>query len=285
MSEFARVAGDVDYRLELIQSSERIRERQASLLHNVFPNAHQYTVEYLRWEYDENPFGGVVGFDAYSGDELCAHYATQPLEAILFGKPSRGLLSFNTATDPAHQGRGLFTRLARETYRYAAEAGYEFVIGVANANSTPGFITKLGFQLVCPLDVRVGIGNPASLHMTNCDFQRVWSVTTRRWRLQNPKASYKQRGGRVSCDAGIPFLEVALTDRGWAPDLPVSRSRLRPATLWIGLPSERWYGVSIPLPRALRPSPLNFIFLDLTGNARQLDPTRVVFSAIDFDAY
>jgi hypothetical protein len=31
--------------------------------------------------------------------------------------------------------------------------------------------------------------------------------------------------------------------------------------------------------------PLNLIFLDLTGRGRRLDPERVKFDALDFDAY
>ena len=34
----------------------------------------------------------------------------------------------------------------------AYERGYKFIIGVANANSTPGFVNNLEFQLVRSLD-------------------------------------------------------------------------------------------------------------------------------------
>ena len=40
------------------------------------------------------------------------------------------------------------------------------MIGVANANSTHGFLKKLGFYQVAPLEVKVGMGNP----FKNVDF-------------------------------------------------------------------------------------------------------------------
>src|SRR5215467_4083405 len=82
-------------------------------------------LSYLQWLYRDNPCGHVVGFNAYAGDELAAHYATIPVEATLDGAPARGLLSLNTATHPTHQGKGLFTRLAERTYARASELGYE----------------------------------------------------------------------------------------------------------------------------------------------------------------
>jgi hypothetical protein len=35
----------------------------------------------------------------------------------------------------------------------------------------------------------------------------------------------------------------------------------------------------------LRPAPLNFVFKDLTGRARRIDPGRLRYAALDFDPY
>jgi hypothetical protein len=35
----------------------------------------------------------------------------------------------------------------------------------------------------------------------------------------------------------------------------------------------------------LRPAPLNFVFRDLSGRERRIDPARLRYSALDFDAY
>jgi GNAT superfamily N-acetyltransferase len=115
----------------------------STLLSDVFGKPELFTKEYLQWQYADNPDGTIVGFNAYQGETLAAHYVTQPMEAVINGVKRRGLLSLNTATHPQHQGKGLFVKLADRTYTYAAEHGYDFVIGVANQNSVHGFTKKL----------------------------------------------------------------------------------------------------------------------------------------------
>src|SRR5690606_25399305 len=51
--------------------------------------------------------------------------------------------SGDTMTHKKHQGKGLFTQLARMTFELAAHKGAEFVYGWPNKNSYPGFINKL----------------------------------------------------------------------------------------------------------------------------------------------
>ena len=55
--------------------------------------------------------------------------------------------------------------------------------------------------------------------------------------------------------------------------------------IWIGLdPAMRWGGAAyLNIPLRFRPSPLNLIFKDLTGQGRVLDPARMRFDAMDFD--
>ncbi|MDE2481580.1 MAG: GNAT family N-acetyltransferase [bacterium] len=275
------------YRLERIVANRETLHRDAALLRAVFPHATHYTDDFLAWEYADNPDGPVVGYDAYRDGELCAHYATQPLTATLFGRSVRGLLSFNTATHPDHQGHGLFTTLARRTFDDAAREGYEFVVGVANQNSTPGFTRKLGFQLVGPLEVFVGLGAPHSGVGDGVDFARTWSTESRGWRLASPRTRYVLAGGRLACATDTPLIKALLTAGPWdGPQASTSFLLSHPFSVWMGAaPSLSWRGISLPLPKRLRPSPLNLIFLDLTGAGRTLDSKRVIFDAIDFDAY
>ena len=149
------------------------------------------TIEFLDWQYNQNPRGKAVGFNAYYEGRLAAHYVAIPVIANLFGRPTRGLLSINTRTDTDHQGQGLFTRLARETYDHARDIGCEFVIGVANDNSVHGFTKKLGFQ-------RVGLmqtyfcTDPSGLQAP-FDYETAWDVDALRWRLSNPTKRYSVR--------------------------------------------------------------------------------------------
>lgn len=80
-------------------------------------------MEVLHWQYKDNPDGPAVGFNAWHGEELAGHYVTIPLKAMVNGTVEKGLLSLNTATHPAHHGKGLLTKLAKTTYALAAEKG------------------------------------------------------------------------------------------------------------------------------------------------------------------
>src|SRR5688572_23378942 len=87
----------------------------AKLLRATFPGVPKFTERFLQWQYRSNPDGPIVGFSAWRGEELAAHYVVQPLAAAVDGRPERGVLSLNTATHPDHQGRRLFTTLAART--------------------------------------------------------------------------------------------------------------------------------------------------------------------------
>jgi len=266
------------------------------LLRVTFPEASHLDADYLDWCYRANPAGAAIGRNAYEGESLAAHYVTVPLRARVFGREETGVLSLHTATHPEHQGKGLFTRLAEATYRDAAAAGHGFVVGVANAASTPGFVRKLGFQLVRPLDVRVGFG-PAPLGdagSARFSFERLWDEEALRWRLACPARSYRRAssGARTIVYAPTGRLGVWAELASFARDVaaPAALAPLglaNPLRLWMGLDASRaWRGAPwTTLPGSFRPSPLNLIFRDLRGEGRTLDPAMVRFAALDFDAY
>jgi hypothetical protein len=263
----------------------------AALLNVVFPQSDVLNEAYLKWEYADNPAGKIVGFNAFEGDEIAAHYVTQPVVANLFGRETKGLLSLNTATHPNHQGKKLFITLADMTYKYGAENGYEFVFGVANANSTPGFLNKLGFQHVAPLQAKVGIGKIKIVRTAKeyC-FERLWPRELLEWRMKNPYHQYKISGSNIYAPTGKYGIKAIMGD--FKNELlsnfkSHSLSSINPMKLWMGIdPRIAWKGsMYYEIPQKMRPSPLNLIFKDLTDENRKLDANAVKFRAIDFDAY
>jgi GNAT superfamily N-acetyltransferase len=280
-----------DYELRPITVEDQDIEEMAALLRVVFPDADHFSAEGVRWQYRDNPDGRVVGMNAWSGGVLAAHYATVPVVARVNGTEERGLLSLNTATHPVHQGKGLFTKLARATYELGAGSGHGFVVGVANANSTHGFINKLGFQLVGPLKAMIGLGPLPIPRTTDLAFERLWSPAARTWRLAHPSYAY----GWLPHDDHITLYSkrsqfgarYVLAEQAWNAAPPtVSREASRPlAHVWIGLdPGMDFRGRPyFNVPMRFRPSPLNLIFKDLTGRDRRLDSGSVRFQAMDFD--
>ena len=198
----------MSYRIEWCNDYTKERLKQlVGLMNASFPDC-KFKEEYYKWQYMENPNGRVVSFNAYAEDgQLAAHYAAIPIKMILDGKEELGLLSLNTATHPNHQGKRLFTTLADKTYEKAAELGYKFVIGVANANSTHGFLKYLGFYLVAPLEFKVGIGDIFK-YADHIDKNRVYYDTdSLKWRLNNPEFKYSYGGHSIYGNRKEPLYE------------------------------------------------------------------------------
>lgn len=248
--------------------------------------AAKFTPEFLKWQYLDNPQGKVVSFNAWSEEgEMAGHYATIPIRMMLDGKAVKGLLSLNTATHPNHQGKGLFTKLASATYKYAEENGYKFVIGVANANSTHGFLKKLEFYLVSPLEVKVGIGNPFAGIKTVEKNHCIYDQETLKWRLACPSYSYSVKDNCIWGDREEPCFKtcvapVPTTTNIDALGLKKSSSLFG---LFVGL-GVKPSGIYVNLPKFIKRSPFNLIFRDLTnGELPTLTPENVVFTLMDYD--
>jgi hypothetical protein len=258
----------------------------ADLLSSVFTGTKKFTVDFLNWQYCGNPTGKVVGFDAFYNNKLVAHYVTIPVLYSVDGIKTKGLLSLNTATHPEHQGKGLFTKLADKTYTLAKELGFEFVIGVANQNSTPGFLKKLNFILLSPLEVKIGLGN-LDLENEKIKYRMsaVWDIDSIRWRLHNPSALYFRKNGGLYSSSGKPMISVLLSQEKHieAQILPNKGVQLK---VWIGLAEHlRKSGIYFSVPGSLKPSPLNLIFKPLTSKFPSVSKKDIYFSLLDFDAY
>ena len=289
------------------------------LLREVFPDDTKFrTLEYLLWLYLKSPAGEVI--DANIDDSIgrLGHYAVVPQKWRVCGTETSVALSLNTAVSERARGQGLFTRLAEETYEVAVGRGVQFVVGVANANSTPGFAGKLRFRVLGPLEVRVFLGwsfhrvNEVSIDQLD-EFagllettdsakrlsltQRKWTVKELRWRLANPEANYKVATvdgslvvSTMSTVAGLRVSVILKVFPRPGKELvqlggiarSIARSDRSIGSIYAGSNS----GISmrgVKLPMRFRPSPLNFIVRDLTGADRELRPD--VFEFLDFDAY
>jgi hypothetical protein len=264
----------------------------ARLLKKVFPKSGNFTEAYVNWEYTQNPAGNILGFNAWAGEDLAAHYVTQPMFANMEGKTVKGLLSLNTATHPSHQGKKLFTTLAEKTYEKAAAEGFEFVVGVANANSTPGFINKLGFVNIGGLHAKIGTGRIFRCEKkTDAGYERHWDRKSLTWRLANPNVCYSIIGNTVYGPTGTLGIKAIMGEfgpeiTGTHKDLTTGMG-LNPLRLWMGIdPDIDWEKSRYrDIPERFRPSPLNLIYKDLTGIRPAPSRETLRFRAIDFDAY
>lgn len=272
----------MDYRIEQVKVNEVSLEEVLQLMRLAFERrAEKFNLEYMRWLYADNPVGNIVGFNAYFGDMLAAHYVTMPIYMNIDGKKTLGVLSLNTATHPEHRGKRLFTILAEKTYEYAAENGYKFVIGVANAQSTHGFLKHLKFKLIGPLTFKVGIGQEI-YQRTDYTYTRYWDKEIIDWRLKNPSMEYYKNGKIIVSPIKPGFKKLVYNDK----DGLVSLNKLygRPFNLYIGYGADLGKGVYCGVPKFIEHSPFNLIFKDLTdGTLPEVTKENILFELIDFD--
>lgn len=265
-----------------------------------FPDAGHLSDPYLRWLYRDNPAGAVVGTDAWDGPRLAAHYACIPAAARLGGRDRTVLLSLNTATHPDYQGRGLFTRLAETTYEAGARDGHALVYGVANANSTPGFLRKLGFCFAGRLDARLGTGRIDARASGAGDdaagdatFARRWPATELAWRVANPARGWRHgrlRDGTLAAWTSTGTAGISAWSELGAADATTVPEAIRPPWLRLHLGlrpagARGRRGLWVDVPGRFRSSPLNLIFRTLQDDASLPDVAGIRFNAIDFDAF
>ena len=270
------------YKIRQVKVDEGSLRESQDLLQQVFEeHADKFSFEYLKWQYSDNPVGPIVGFNAYWGDILAAHYVTMPIYMMIDGEKTLGVLSLNTATHPDHRGKRLFSILADKTYQYAAENGYKFVIGVANANSTPGFIKHLKFKLIGPLTFKVGVGQNL-YQRKSYTFTRYWDKEIMDWRLQNPSMKYYKNGDMVVSPIKPGFKKLVYHD---SEGLVLSNKLFgRPFNLYIGFGADLGKGIYCSVPKFVERSPFNLIFRDLTGGTLpEVTKDNILFELIDFD--
>ncbi len=278
----------MEYRIEQMLATDESIEEVKKLLHISFPKrADKFSSEYLKWQYVDNPRGEVIAYNAYDQDgNIAAHYAVIPVEMMIEGKIVKGLLSLNTATHPDHRGKRLFTILAERTYSRAQELGHKFVIGVANANSTHGFLKNLGFYLIAPLEVKVGLGSPFKKKSLLVEKNHIhYDEDTMRWRLRCPYFSYSYNGDTIYSKIDKPLFHTAVASV--IEPIRVNELGLKktsaPLNLYVGLGYK--VGCSyFKLPSFIKRSPFNLIFKDLSeGQLPKMTTGNITFQLLDFD--
>lgn len=268
-------------------------EATARLLNVVFPEAHHVDAAYLDRLYHGNPAGETFGLCAHEDGELVGHYLMIPIRARVFGREETGIWPFQLATHPGHRLKGLFSAFVEASFDICRERGYGFFAGVGNANSTPIFVKKWGYQCIRQLDVKIGFGAaPPPSTDAGLDLLRLWDAETVAWRLRHPAAPYavRRRGGWARLYArgpyGVPVEVACLPDAVVPEGLPPLRTP-SPARLWIGAdPTRSWRrSAYVDVPERFWPSPLNLLFFDLTDAGRRFEADRVRYEVFDFDAY
>ena len=300
-------------------------EATAALLERVFPDALRVSrPEYLRWLYEDSPFGPVIEANLDDAEGRAGHYAIVPAELTEDGAPRPGALSLNTAVDERARGGGVFLRLAEQAFEQARSRGVGVVVGVANESSTPGFVRHLSFELVGPLPAALMVPLPGGRGQVRSEWAgeeafaaggvagdalealfepprsgiaRLWNPETLRWRLASPGARYalhrSERMLVVSAADSSRAVPVAVLLKAFAsapPSAAERRAVVRAACRFHRAPLALHAGLNdvVSFPGLSLPERLRPAPLNLI--VRRLDgrgPASPVarFEFLDFDAY
>ncbi len=104
---------------------------------------------YFEWKYAQNPAGKLIAFEEINKNtgEVGAFYGITPEEYLINGEPKLIYQSMDTMTHPNYRNRGLFIKLAKETYNHAYNVNKHLeLIGIPGSNSYHGFVKKLEWK-------------------------------------------------------------------------------------------------------------------------------------------
>ncbi len=282
-----------EYRIERLDfSNSEDMQRLVSLQNVVYKGKHHFEEDLFKYWYLDNPNGKVISFNALDEDVIVAHYAVIPIEMLVENRLVKGALSMATVTHPDYRGKGLFKELAQKTYEYASEVGCEFIIGVANENSFPGFIKHLGFYEVGQLDVLLGI-NDGIRPSSKKTYSIHWSRESLSWRV-NREGDYKRHANTIlgyypalkmkKCPFLHTFLGIVPQELSDVLTIVDTSKFFRPINLYVGMGSNAKDIGYKKVPSFIKHSPFHLIFLDMTGGTLpKMTKDNVFFQLMDFD--
>ncbi|MCL4708228.1 GNAT family N-acetyltransferase [bacterium] len=117
------------------------------------------TEAFWRWKHEDNHFGSSYGLYASDATQALA-VGLRVLMRWQFctkdGQMLRAVRAVDTATHPAYQRLGIFSKLTRQAIEDLRQEGVDLIFNTPNARSLPGYL-KMGWQIVAkwPLYIRV----------------------------------------------------------------------------------------------------------------------------------
>jgi hypothetical protein len=299
-------------------------ELTTDLLRAELPDPRLVDDSYIRWLYDESPYGPSVQKDVDDDGVRVAHYGMIPQR---FRGPDGvvpGGFSLHAVVRTGAQRKGYFQKLGAELYETAHERGWQFATGVCNDKSIGTVIKYLDWKTPGPLPVRLCLpfarARGVESHAVDDAFfagpferlaagldefpVRTWTNSYTpdylRWRLASPHVSF-------AVHATDELLAVTTTDKrfgvraavilkllprgGRAGPLradPIVAAACRyhraPYAVYAGFNAHVRVR-GIQPPRRLQPSPLHLILRTLSEHVDQDTLEIDTFEFLDMDAY
>lgn len=174
--------------------SEIIEVLKRSLGEGLLPKS----VEYFKWKHLQNPFGSSVILLARSEGKIIGVRAFMKWTWVNSDHTITTVRAVDTATDPSHQGKGIFTKLTMEAVKNCTEQKIPFVFNSPNTMSMPGYI-KMGWYENgrLPLFVQLGSLFPRFYNLQKVtefnakyDIRKALSQLSENWQAKLNGANY-----------------------------------------------------------------------------------------------
>lgn len=118
--------------------------------------------ELFVWKHLENHFGRSIALVAEDDGRIVGLRAFMRWEFDGPSGPYRAVRAVDTATDPAVQRRGIFSRLTRAALEACREDGVDLVFNTPNQKSLPGYL-KMGWTQVTRWPIWLRVRRPLAL--------------------------------------------------------------------------------------------------------------------------
>lgn len=113
---------------------------------------------YFRWKHLQNPFGASKIILAKEGGQLIGLRTFMQWTWVRNQESVQAVRAVDTATDPAHQGKGIFKKLTLQAVDECKAEGVGLVFNSPNPQSIAGYL-KMGWQVAGRLAICFGPGS------------------------------------------------------------------------------------------------------------------------------
>jgi hypothetical protein len=162
---------------------------------------------FFRWKHEENPVGSSPGWVAVHDGQVIAFRTFLRWALEGGGERLQMARAVDTATDPDHQGRGLFRRLTLESVDDLTAAGVDAVFNTPNEQSRPGYLKMGWHELGRPT---IGV-RPASLGRV--PLLRQARTAAEKW---SEPCSIGEPAATALAATGVAELAAMHRPEGWA---------------------------------------------------------------------
>ncbi|WP_205509177.1 GNAT family N-acetyltransferase [Longitalea arenae] len=114
------------------------------------------------WKHEQNPFGASFVLLAEENDTIIGLRAFMQWQWKWKGKLYKAIRAVDTATHPAHQGKGIFKKLTLQQLELCKQQGVHFVFNTPNDQSRPGYL-KMGWVQQGRMPLKFKVPNPVAL--------------------------------------------------------------------------------------------------------------------------